>query len=113
METTGVLAIMAASAGIWVGAHGIRCLGRGIHDAENPEASPWVVRGLRGLVLAIGAAALAGGLVLERAWLLVFAGVFLAEEIYETSVLALIVRAGRRADARAGIGRPQPSTSAW
>jgi hypothetical protein len=113
MEATGVLASMAAAVGVWPGVHGARCLARGLRDAGDPEASRWVVRGLRGIVVAIGAVALAGGLVFERLWLLVFAGVFLAEEIYETSVLALILRAGRLADARAGDGRPRPSTSAW
>jgi hypothetical protein len=102
MEATGVLAIMAAAVGVWAGVRGVRSLTRGIRDAGEPGASRWVVRGLRGLVVAIGAAALAGGLVLERPWLLAFGGVFLAEEIYETSVLALIVRAGDRLNAPAG-----------
>jgi hypothetical protein len=101
METTGVLAIMAAAVGVWAGVRGVRLLSRGLRDSGSPEASRWVVRGLRGVVVAIGAGALAGGLVFEESWLLAFAGVFLAEEIYETGVLALIVRAGDRLSAPA------------
>ena len=44
-------------------------------------------------VVAVAAGALAGGLHFEQTWLLVFGGVFLAEEIYETGVVALILRA--------------------
>jgi hypothetical protein len=54
-----------------------------------------------GMLAVMAAAALAGGLAFEESWLLAFAGVFLAEEIYETSVLALIVRAGDRVNAPA------------
>ena len=36
--------------------------------------------------------ALAAGLLLEQTWLLVFGAVFLAEELYETGVLVLVLR---------------------
>jgi hypothetical protein len=39
-------------------------------------------------------ASLAVGAVLGQAWLVVFGALWLAEEIYETGVLALILRAG-------------------
>ena len=39
-------------------------------------------------------AALAVGTVLGQRWLVVFGALWLAEEIYETGVLALILRAG-------------------
>jgi hypothetical protein len=39
-------------------------------------------------------AALAVGTVLGQVWLVVFGALWLAEEIYETGVLALILRAG-------------------
>jgi hypothetical protein len=44
--------------------------------------------------VAICLAALAVGTVLGQVWLVVFAALWLAEEIYETGVLALILRAG-------------------
>jgi len=44
-------------------------------------------------LLAIGGGwALAAGLLLEQMWLLVFGAVFLAEELYETGVLGLVLR---------------------
>ena len=44
-------------------------------------------------LLAIGGGwALAAGLLLEQMWLLVFGAVFLAEELYETGVLVLVLR---------------------
>ncbi len=44
----------------------------------------------------MGAWALAAGMVFGQTWLLVFGSVFLAEELYETGVVALILR--RQAD---------------
>jgi hypothetical protein len=92
------LAIAACLGGAWAGARGVRLLTRGIRRSGEPEAPLWVIRGLRGIIGAICGAAAAGGLVFQQPWLLVFAGLWLAEEIYETGVLALILRAGLRAD---------------
>jgi hypothetical protein len=39
----------------------------------------------------VAAWALAAGLLLEQTWLLVFGAVFLAEELYETGVLLLVL----------------------
>jgi hypothetical protein len=102
METAvmrdGALAIAACLGGAWAGARGVRLLTHGIRRSGEPEASLWVIRGLRGIIGAICAAAAASGLLFEQPWLLIFAGLWLAEEIYETGVLALIVRAGLHAD---------------
>ena len=54
---------------------------------------------------------LAGGLLLEQRWLLVFGIVFLLEELYETGVAILVLRAAReqglaaRRDRQHGSGR--------
>jgi hypothetical protein len=45
-------------------------------------------------------ASLAVGTVLGQVWLVVFGALWLAEEIYETGVLALILRAGVRENDR-------------
>jgi hypothetical protein len=45
-------------------------------------------------------ASLAVGTVLGQVWLVVFGALWLAEEIYETGVLALILRAGARESER-------------
>jgi hypothetical protein len=88
----GALAIAACLAGAWAGARGVRLLIRGVRHSGDPEAPLRVIRGLRSIIVAICAVATAGGLVFEQPWLLIFAGLWLAEEIYETGVLALIVR---------------------
>jgi hypothetical protein len=49
------------------------------------------------VVVGVAAWALAGGLLFGQTWLLVFGAVFLAEELYETGVVALILRAAARA----------------
>ena len=89
----GVLMLVSVLAA----ARGVRGLGRGLRDAKPLE----VVRGLRGVVIALATAAFAAGLLLNQAGLIVLGAVFLGEELYETGVLALIIRSGDRATARA------------
>ena len=93
-----VVAGMAVVGSAWAAARGIRLLLRGVRSREDPSAPLWVIRGLRGLIVAVCAMAIAAGIVLEQRWLLVFGCLWLAEEIYETGVLALILRAGQRSD---------------
>lgn len=82
----GVAAVAVACA--WAGVRGGRLLMRGVRCGEDPSAPLRVIRDLRGIIVAICAMAIAGGIVFEHLWL--------AEEIYETGVLALILRAGQR-----------------
>jgi hypothetical protein len=88
-----VVAVLAVVVGAWAGARGVRLFVRGLRSAEDPRASLWVIRGLRGIIVCVCLVSLALGAVLEQIWLLVFAGLWLLEEIYETGVLALILRA--------------------
>jgi len=89
------LAVLLVLGGAWSGWRGGRLLVRSLGCADDPSASLWLIRGIRGVVVAVAAGALASGLHFEQTWLLVFGGVFLAEELYETGVVALILRVGR------------------
>jgi hypothetical protein len=92
----GWLAVIVALVGAWAGVRGSMRLARGLAHADEDGSSLDVIRGLRGLAVAVGTAALAGGILLEQRWLLAFGCVFLLEELYETGVVALILRAAGR-----------------
>ena len=92
-----VVASLLALGGVWASIRGARLFVRGCRAADHPSASLWVIRGIRGLVVAVGVWALAGGVLFGQAWLLAFGAVFLAEELYETGVVALILRSAAHA----------------
>jgi hypothetical protein len=95
--TLHALAIAVAVGAGWAAARGVKLLVRGLRYADQESASLQFVRGLRGIVVGVGAGALAGGVLFGQVWLLVFGAVFLAEELYETGVLVLVLRAQARA----------------
>ena len=84
----GILMLVGASAA----ARGMRALRRGLREAGALE----VVRGIRGCVVALAAAAFAAGALLASTGLIVLGAVFLGEELCETGVLALIIRSSER-----------------
>jgi uncharacterized membrane protein HdeD (DUF308 family) len=90
----GVMVLFFALAllGIWIAIRGVRSFARGYRDADDPSASLRIIRGIRGVVVAVVTWALAAGLLLDQTWLLVFGAVFLAEELYETGVVELVLR---------------------
>jgi hypothetical protein len=94
LEIVLVLAVLAVVAGACAGVRGVRLLARGLRGGEDPSAPLWVIRGFRGLIVAICLTSLAVGALLETRWIVVVAALWLAEEVYETGVLALILRAG-------------------
>lgn len=98
------VAILGALAGAWAGARGVGLLVRALRDADDPRASLTLIRGIRGIVVAVAVGALASGVLFGQTWLLVFGAIFLAEELYETGVVALVLRADLRSRCAA---RPQ------
>jgi hypothetical protein len=90
------LVVLAAFAGVCAGGRGVVLLTRGILRADDERSSLWVIRGIRGIALAVGTTALAAGILLEETWLLAFGAVFLLEELYETGIVALVLRHARR-----------------
>jgi hypothetical protein len=97
MGIAHVVAALLAAGGAWAVTHGARLVVRAVRRADEASSSLWIIRGIRGLVVGVAAWALAGGLLFGQTWLLVFGAVFLAEELYETGVVALILRAAARA----------------
>lgn len=97
MPRWGVLipAALALLLGAWAGTRGVRLLARGLRHSD-PDAPLWVIRGLRGVIVALCATALSVGTIFEQCWLIVVGAIWLAEEVYETGVLALILRAGAK-----------------
>jgi len=91
---TAALVVVLVLGGAIAGIRGIRRVAWSLRNADDGAASLTLVRGIRGLVVGVGAWALAGGMVLGATWLLVFGVVFLAEELYETAVPAAILRCG-------------------
>lgn len=73
---------------------GPRRVSRGLEDGAALE----VIRGIRVCIYALVAGLGAIGLAFGRAGFLVFGAIILAEELYETGALALILRHGERGD---------------
>jgi hypothetical protein len=87
-----LLWVLAAGA-LW---HGMRRLARGLGELDHPASTLRVVRGTRGVIVAVSLAALGAGVLFASPGLLVFGGIFLREELYETGVVLLALRAGQR-----------------
>jgi hypothetical protein len=92
----GVAAVLLALGGAWAAVRGAALVVRAVRHADDPSSSLWIIRGIRGLVVAVAGWALAGGLLCEQTWLLVFGAVFLAEELYETGVVLLLLKTAKR-----------------
>jgi len=89
----GLLAALAMLIAVYAAYAGARRLRHGLREAKSLE----VVRGIRALVTAVAAAVAGIALLSGEHGLLAFSAVFLAEELYETGVLALIIRASGEA----------------
>ena len=88
MTALGVLAVVIAAVLGWRGLHRMR---RGLRESASLE----LVRGIRALVTAAALAVAALALLTGERGLLAFAAVFLAEELYETGMVALVIRCSR------------------
>jgi hypothetical protein len=93
-----LVAILLALGAAGAAAAGVRRVLHGLRDGDAPAASLRIVRGIRGIVVAVALWALAAGLLFSQTWLLVFGGIFLGEELYETGVVVRALGAGRRAN---------------
>lgn len=87
-----IIAVLLLLGAVLAAARGTRRLVRGVGQAAPLD----VVRGIRGWVIAVASAVAAVGLLWAQTGFVVFAGIFLAEELYETGLLAAIIRGGER-----------------
>jgi hypothetical protein len=87
-----LLWLLAAGA-LW---QGIRGLATGLSEVNHPASALRVVRGIRGVIVAVSLASLGGGVLFASTGLLAFGVIFLGEELYETGVILLALRAGQR-----------------
>lgn len=92
MILAALLWLLAAVA-LW---QGIRGLAKGLCEVNHPASALRVVRGIRGVIVAVSVAALGGGMLFASTGLVVFGVIFLGEELYETWVILLALRAGQR-----------------
>ncbi len=83
-----VLVVLAAVFG-W---RAVRHLARALREPGRSDSSIRLVRGIRALILAVSAVALALGIVYESRATVIIATVFLGEELYETGVILLALR---------------------
>jgi hypothetical protein len=89
----GILLWLLSSGALWLG---MQQLATGVRAIDHPASPLRVVRGLRGVIVAVSLVALGGGMLFTSPGLLVFGVIFLGDELYETGVLLLALRAGQR-----------------
>lgn len=97
--TNLVLGAILEVIAVVAGSRGARLLARGVRDAGEATGPVAMIRGFRGLTVALALVASGAGVVLAEKGLLAFGAAFLAEELYETGVLLLILRSGHEAGA--------------
>jgi hypothetical protein len=88
-----------------------RHLTRALGQPGRSDSSLRLVRGIRALILAVTALALALGILYESRAVVIIAAVFLAEELYETSVVLLALRHQRHADRGQRVRGQEPGQS--
>jgi hypothetical protein len=84
---------LLAAVALWRGIWG---LATGLCELNHPASALRVVRGIRGVIVAVSMAVLGGGMLFASTGLVVFGVIFLGEELYETGVILLALRAGQR-----------------
>jgi hypothetical protein len=89
----GILMWLLSAGTLW---QGMRQLATGLRAIDHAASPLRVVRGLRGVIVAVSLAALGGGMLFTSTGLLVFDLIFLGAELYETGVVLLTLHAGER-----------------
>ncbi len=90
--TNLILAILFSVVAVGSARRGTRLFLQGLRESEHPSRSLWIVRGIRGGIIALAMGILAGGVMYANKWLLIFGVIFLAEELYETGIVIFALR---------------------
>jgi hypothetical protein len=90
--TREIAAALLLAVGACACAHSARLVARGLRDAGALD----LIRGIRVGIIAFVAAVCALGVLSARTGFVTLALIILAEELYETGVLAAIIRLGER-----------------
>ena len=87
-----IIAGLLALVGFYSGARGGLRLARGLRQATASE----LVRGIRGCIIAVVAGIFALGVLSAETGFLILGAIILVEELYETGILAALIRLGDR-----------------
>jgi len=87
-----LLATLLVIAGTYAAVHSARLVARGIRDARPLD----VIRGIRFSVIALVAGLCAVGVLTANTGFVILGALILAEELYETGVVAAVIRLGDR-----------------
>ncbi len=87
-----IIAGLLVLVGSYSAARGGRLLGRGFRQATASE----LVRGIRGCIIAVVAGIFALGVLSAETGFLILGAIILGEELYETGILAALIRFGDR-----------------
>ncbi len=79
---------------------GTRLFFKGLRKPDHPSGPLLVVRGIRGWIVALALSAMTAGVLYNKGWPLIIGLIFLGEELFETGVVSLALRAGRKAARR-------------
>lgn len=64
--------------------------------AGELSSAQWFVRAIRCLIIALTAGVWAAGFFWNQSWLLIIGLVIICQELYETAILGIILRSGKR-----------------
>jgi hypothetical protein len=96
-----VLLDAVAVAGAVLGWRAVRHFTRVWRDPGHDESGLWLLRGIRGFILAVACGIVALGVALGSRQVVLVGVVIAAEEIYETAMALAVVEYGRRHDGSA------------
>ena len=84
--------------GVTSAIRGLRFLFLGIYTPDHPCGPLRVVRGLRGVIVALAVLVWAVAILSRKEWLFRIGAIVLVQELYEMGFLSVILRAGRKAE---------------